>query len=72
MSNITINVDFLAGISIEHAIGEAKEKACVWNVAYVCFSFNGVKISVSQKADVEEMVEKYHATFKNNLPFVVG
>ena len=72
MSNITIEVEFLAGTDIRSAIGEAKIKASLWNVAYVCFNFNGVNVSVSHKADVDDMVERYHVTFKSKLPFVVG
>lgn len=74
MSNITINVDFLAGTSIEHAIGEAKIKASLWHVAYVKFDFNGVKISIKQNTDVEETVERYHTTMKSDTKhkFVVG
>lgn len=58
-SNITINVDFLAGTSVEHAIMEAKLKATFWNVAYVCFDFNGVRFSISSRAEVEKALAKW-------------
>lgn len=72
MSNITIEVEFLAGTSIEQAIGEAKIKASLWNVAYVKFNFNGVKISVKQNTDVEKTVKKFMdlETFKD--AYIIG
>lgn len=58
-SNICINIEFLAGTSIETAVQEAKEKAILWQVAYVKFDFNGVKMSVRAKTDVAEAVDKW-------------
>lgn len=72
MSNITIEVEFLAGTSIEQAIQEAKEKAIFWDVAYVEFNFNGVRISVRQNTDVEKTVKKFLdlETFKD--AYIIG
>lgn len=64
-SNMQITVSFLAGTDIEDAITEAKIKAIMWNVAYVCFDFNGVRVSVRQNTDIEEAVEKYHEALRN-------
>ncbi len=61
MSDITIDVEFLAGTSINQAISEAKQKAIQWDVAYVCFSFNGVSMSVGQNADVDEGISQWEA-----------
>ncbi len=73
MSNITIKVDFLAGTDIRHAIAEAKLKASLWNVAYITFSFNGIGCSISQKADVDKLVEKWHSDFgKKEFKYLVG
>ncbi len=58
-SNMTIKVEFLPGTSVEHAIMEAKIKASLWNVAYVCFDFNGVRFSISAKADIEKALAKW-------------
>jgi len=33
-SNICINVEFLAGTSIEQAVIEAKEKAIIWQISW--------------------------------------
>ena len=59
MSSLSINVEVLAGTSIEKAIAEAKDLAQRMDLAFVEFSFNGVSMSVSQNADVEEMSFKY-------------
>ncbi|MNR37504.1 hypothetical protein D3C85_1555260 [compost metagenome] len=70
MSNI-INVEFLAGTDIEEAVKEAKQKAFFWDVAYVCFKFNGVNMSIKQNTDVEKAVHQFHDALKNNRKFVV-
>ena len=72
MSSISINVEFLAGTPIEHAIGEAKIKASLWNVAYVCFKFNGVSMSVSQRANVDDMAEEYRSVVDDKYPHICG
>lgn len=60
MSKMSVHVEFLCGTDIKEAIQEAKLKASLWNVAYVCFKFNGKSFSVSRNADVDEMVEDFH------------
>lgn len=52
-SNITISIDFLAGTSIKDAVKEACDLCIDMNIAYVCFNFNGVSISVGQNCDLE-------------------
>jgi hypothetical protein len=59
-SNICITVTFLAGTDIDKAIIEAKEKAILWNVAFVCFDFNNINCSISQTCDVEVAISKFH------------
>ena len=59
MSNMTVNVEFLAGTSLKQAVEEAKHKCDTWEVAYVCFSFNGVNFSVSPGADTWDAEEQY-------------
>jgi len=44
-SNMCINVEFLAGTSIEDALHEAKDMAIFLKVAYLKFNFNGVSVS---------------------------
>lgn len=61
MSNICIDVEFLAGTDITQAIEEAKQKARQWGVAYVTFSFNGCKFSIGQDANVQKAVDKFHS-----------
>lgn len=57
--SMCINVEFLAGTTIEDAIRKAKDKACQWDVSFVCFDFNGSKFSVSRNADIEHMVKQW-------------
>lgn len=61
-SNITIKVEFLAGTEVEKAVTEAKQKAKLWQVAYVAFDFNGVSFSVGANADVGEVVAEWKST----------
>ena len=59
MSNMTIQVEFIPGTSIEDAITEAKEKAKLLNIAYVKFNFNGIKFCIGKNANVAEAVQDY-------------
>lgn len=59
MSKITINIEFLAGTDILTAITEAKEKALKWDVAYVCFNFNGTNFSIGRNANIEEVMMEW-------------
>lgn len=53
-SNMSIEVEFLAGTSFLAACEEAHDKAIEWDVAYVKFDFNGVRVSVGQRAIVDD------------------
>ncbi len=59
MSNMTIEVEFLAGTKLEDAISEAKKKALMFEVAYVCFNFNGVNFSISKNCNEDAVLEEY-------------
>ena len=59
MSKITVTVEFLPGTSIANAIAEAKSKAKQWDVAYVCFKFNGKDFSIGRNADIFDCVEAH-------------
>lgn len=58
-SNMCLNVEFLAGTSLEDALAEAKNKACKFDLAYACFDFNGTSFSVRPNGDVENAIEKF-------------
>ncbi|QGH72559.1 MAG: hypothetical protein [Myoviridae sp. ctThM1] len=58
-SNMCLKVELLAGTSLEDALKEAKDKAVLFNLAYVEFDFNGIGFSVRQNGDIEEALEKY-------------
>lgn len=61
-SNITIKVEFLAGTEIKDAVREAKQKAKLWQVAYVEFDFNGANFCIGANADVEDVVAEWEST----------
>jgi hypothetical protein len=51
MSNITIEVEFLAGTDLLVAVDEAKSLARRLDIAYVKYKFNGISFSIGQDAD---------------------
>jgi hypothetical protein len=60
VSNITKNVEFLAGTDIKSAVTEAKEKASLWKVGYVSFDFNGQSFNIGRNADIHSVLEEYN------------
>lgn len=71
MSNLKLDVEILAGTSIGDAIEEAKNKCRMFDLAYVCFSFNGVSASIGQDADVCKGVEKFEKALEEGSKFFV-
>ena len=69
MSNMCIQVEFLAGATIRTAITEAKEKAISLKVAYITFDFNGVKISVSPHAYLYNIEERWDEILSSGESF---
>lgn len=63
MSNMSVQVEFLAGTSFEDAVKEAKEKAILWDLAYVVFDFNGIHVSVRPTANVDNVMETFGKAF---------
>lgn len=68
MSNIIINVEFLAGTSVAQAVTEARTLAIQNDLAFVKFKFNGIPFSISQRADVDDCVKQYYKTFDCDEP----
>lgn len=66
MSNMSVQVEFLAGTSFEDAVKEAKDKAILWDMAYVVFDFNGVHVSVRPTAKLDNVLETYNQAFGNS------
>ena len=60
-SNMTFNVEFLVGTTIEQAVEEAKLKAEQLDVAYICFNFNGTSFSIGRNADVCGVLEEWRS-----------
>ena len=69
MSNMCIQVEFLAGATIRTAITDAKEKAISLKVAYITFNFNGVKISVSPHAYLYDIEERWNDILSSGESF---
>ena len=65
-SNITINIEFLAGTEVKDANTEAKEKAILLNVAYVIFDFNRVSFSIGQNADINSVMTDWERRLDNS------
>lgn len=65
-SNMSIEVEFLAGTSFLDACEEAHEKAIEWDVAYVKFDFNGVRVSVGQRAIINDKTMKMYLETLNS------
>lgn len=57
MSNIVLKAEFLAGTNVKDAVREAKEMAIKLDVAFIRFDFNGVRFSISQRADIDAVAE---------------
>lgn len=68
MSNIIINVEFLAGTSVAQAVTEARSLAIQNDLAFVKFNFNGIPFSISQRADIDDCVKQYYKTFDCDEP----
>jgi len=58
-SNMEIEVKFMAGTEIREAVEEARYKAAVWGVAYVCFDFNGTKFSIGRNCNVVDAINEF-------------
>ena len=65
--DMKIEVSFLAGTEIVEALLEAKALARRLDLAYVTFDFNDKHISVSQEANIQEMVKQYEANVKRYI-----
>ena len=66
MSNITINIEFLAGTEFKDSVAEAKALASKLNVAYVGYSFNGISESIGRHANIDSAF----SDFKNKKDFI--
>lgn len=60
MSNMEVEVSFLAGTDFVTAVLEAKEKAARWDVQYIKFNFNSVSCSIGRNADVSKALETFN------------
>lgn len=59
--NAVLNIEFLAGTELKHALSEAKELCINLGIAYVTFNFNGTEISVGKYADVQKSLQEWES-----------
>lgn len=74
MSSLTLNVELVAGTDFGIAVKDAKTLCQQLDLAYVTFSFNGISVSVSQRAKVEEAESWFNLILVgggNPYPFIV-
>lgn len=60
MSEMKINVSFLAGSDLKGCVIEAKEKANAFDVAYIEFDFNGISFSIGKTCNVDKVMSDWH------------
>lgn len=72
MNSINIEVSIMPGTDFENAVEDAKALARQLDVAYVCFNFNGVSVSVSQWANTKKMHEEFLDALGKEHKFVIG
>lgn len=68
-SAMTIHVEFMAGTEISAAIEEAKQKAGLFDLAYVEFDFNGVKMSIGRNCNVKDAAEDFSKKLASKSKF---
>ena len=71
MSCITLNVEIMAGASIYTAFREAHELANKLGIAYVCFDFNGLSISIGRYATIDKFSEMYDNVYASGNKYIV-
>lgn len=72
-SNASMQVEFMAGTDIKEAIAEASEKARRFDLAYVKFDFNGIKMSVGRNADAKQAINDFNKALNGDgYKFVVA
>lgn len=72
MSSLTLNVEVMAGTSFEESVVDARTLAERQDLAFVCYKFNGVSVSVSQHADERKMTKEYASVGCGKHRYVVG
>jgi len=71
MSVFKLKLGVLAGTDIEDAVREAKCKCISLNLAYICFSFNGVSVNVGKRADPSKAVQQYLNACDNGVKSII-
>jgi len=64
MSQMTLEVDFLAGTDLAVALIEAKDKAIKLDLVYITFKFNGTEFNIGKRADLDKAADEYHKGIK--------
>ncbi len=71
-SNMSVRVEFLGGTDVKDAVAEAKAKAESWDVAYVCFNFNGTNFSIGRGCDISAAANEWSDHWKDSSKGKLG
>jgi hypothetical protein len=67
MNKMELRVSFPVGTSMVEAVEESKNKAIMLDVAYVVFDFNGITISISKDANIDEVEKHFKSECSESL-----
>lgn len=66
-----LRLDFSSGTTPLEALTEMKEKAIMFNVAYIISTINNIEIYVSQNAHIGDSYKKYQESIEIGRTFIV-
>jgi hypothetical protein len=66
-----LRIDFSTGTTPLEALTEMKEKAIMFNVAYIVSTINNIEIYVSQNAHIGDSYKKYQEGLELKRSFIV-
>ena len=64
-SPFELEVRVRAGTSLDFALAHAKRKAAELGMRKINFNFNGINFSISNKCDIDLLLEKYNKDIEN-------
>jgi hypothetical protein len=67
MNKMELHVSFPHGTSLVQAVEESKNKAIMLDLAYVVFDFNGITISISKDANIDEVDNHLKSEYSESL-----
>lgn len=71
MSNFTLTLEPMVGSDFKDLVAEAKRKCQGLNLAYVHFTFNGISVSVSKRARLDNLSDVLDEAYSKGLKFII-